>query len=329
LKASAPGKLVLLGEYAVLEGAPALVVAVSRLATATITSSRQPRLWTQNLGIAALPYEHQNNRVTFADGEHPELKLFCEVLSELKATSFDIYLDTSAFSIDGQKLGLGSSAAICVALLAALTGAQGRELFTRAAPVHARFQKQPGSGIDIAASVYGGLLQYQVNELDYLQANINALRWPKELFCLAVQTRFSASTSAMIGNIKDYSLRDPQGYDQYIQKLTAVSAYGCTELASGNAAGFCEAVVHYYEGLLELGAASKATIVTDEHAAIAQLVSALGGVYKPSGAGGGDVGVAFCCDAKTNELLRQQLHKAGYPTLDLDFELSGARLLEA
>jgi phosphomevalonate kinase len=252
------------------------------------------------LGIAALPYEHQNNRVTFADGEHPELKLFCEVLSELKATSFDIYLDTSAFSIDGQKLGLGSSAAICVALLAALTGAQGRELFTRAAPVHARFQKQPGSGIDIAASVYGGLLQYQVNELDYLQANI-----------------------------KDYSLRDPQGYDQYIQKLTAVSAYGCTELASGNAAGFCEAVVHYYEGLLELGAASKATIVTDEHAAIAQLVSALGGVYKPSGAGGGDVGVAFCCDAKTNELLRQQLHKAGYPTLDLDFELSGARLLEA
>ena len=40
LSASAPGKLILLGEYAVLAGAPALVMAVDRRARVTITSVR-------------------------------------------------------------------------------------------------------------------------------------------------------------------------------------------------------------------------------------------------------------------------------------------------
>ena len=39
IRARAPGKVVALGEYAVLEGAPALVLAVDRYAAATIAPS--------------------------------------------------------------------------------------------------------------------------------------------------------------------------------------------------------------------------------------------------------------------------------------------------
>ena len=40
VRARAPGKAAVLGEYAVLHGAPALVLAVDRYATATIETSR-------------------------------------------------------------------------------------------------------------------------------------------------------------------------------------------------------------------------------------------------------------------------------------------------
>src|SRR5690606_21597860 len=65
----------------------------------------------------------------------------------------------------GHKLGLGSSAAVATALAAALAAAGGirpdRELlFDLASSAHRTAQGGTGSGGDVAASVYGGLLFY-------------------------------------------------------------------------------------------------------------------------------------------------------------------------
>jgi phosphomevalonate kinase len=79
MRAAAPGKLVVTGAYAVLEGAPAIVFAVDRLAIAdTATTTDRPTA-----------------EVRAALGDRP-------------APSFD----ASALENQGTKLGLGSSAAV-------------------------------------------------------------------------------------------------------------------------------------------------------------------------------------------------------------------------
>src|SRR5690606_33179773 len=129
----APGKLVLSGAYSVLEGAPAIVAAVDRYAT--------------------------------ADGTRPA----GFVADEMRAAMQPPYplIDASALREEGRKLGLGSSAALLVAALSA-TGefdldrrSERYRLFERALAAHRRAQGG-GSGIDVAASTFGGTLQYQL-----------------------------------------------------------------------------------------------------------------------------------------------------------------------
>ena len=80
--ARAPGKLVVLGEYAVLDGAPALVIAVDRYCTANIQlsddldchleiRSPEPRLVVQSLISPASAPVSLGNRVVVASVNVP------------------------------------------------------------------------------------------------------------------------------------------------------------------------------------------------------------------------------------------------------------------
>ena len=133
MRAQAPGKVVLSGAYAVLDGAPAIVAAVDRYAVAD--SARAP--------------DFVSEEVRAALGDRPAP-----------------FVDARALRQGSRKLGLGSSAAILVASLAALELEREPELshgelvervIDRALVAHARAQGG-GSGIDVAASAYGGVI---------------------------------------------------------------------------------------------------------------------------------------------------------------------------
>ncbi|MDH3638826.1 MAG: hypothetical protein OES09_10250, partial [Gammaproteobacteria bacterium] len=66
ITASAPGKIVLLGEYAVLAGVPALVMAIDRRAEVQLTENRR-----QYSRLTAPGYTDQVLRFTF-DGDTPQ-----------------------------------------------------------------------------------------------------------------------------------------------------------------------------------------------------------------------------------------------------------------
>ena len=142
--ATAPGKVVLSGEYAVLDGAPAICMAVDRRATATVGDSPDGRC-----RVATPGREFSNGEkfriVEAVCGSRPELT---------------IELDTRAFAEDGTKLGIGSSAALTAALVAALGG----DYYADALAAHRRLQGGSGSGVDVAASVHGGLIEYSMRD---------------------------------------------------------------------------------------------------------------------------------------------------------------------
>src|SRR4051812_26206854 len=148
--ASAPGKLILTGEYAVLDGAPAIVVAVDRRAIARRNAT--PR------------------------GSSPFLVAVAEEIAARRGetdpaarAALEVSVDSTAFYHRASKLGLGSSAAVTVAATALaleqseIATTNRREILAIALAAHARAQGPRGargSGADIAASVYGGTIAF-------------------------------------------------------------------------------------------------------------------------------------------------------------------------
>ena len=74
-----------------------------------------------------------------------------------------------------------------------------------------------------------------------------------------------------------------------------------------------------------LGRASDAPIVDSRLAEIAQLAVEHGGAAKPSGAGGGDVAVAFFEDSDAARSFDTQCADRGYTPLDVVWGAEGVR----
>ena len=151
--ATAPGKLILTGEYAVLEGAPALVIAVNRRVVATRRIA--PR------GSSPFLIAVADEVAARKGADHPATK-----------AAMEIVVDSSMFYQGTHKLGLGSSAAVTVAAAALALAADTKsipvidkvEVLSIATAAHARAQGERGargSGADIAAAVFGGVLAFQ------------------------------------------------------------------------------------------------------------------------------------------------------------------------
>ena len=125
--ADAPGKLVLIGEYAVLEGYPAVVAAVDRRARVRLEEGPTWRIDAPQIGIRDLTFTI--GPTGLSRSLPPELGLVEEALQShakplSKLPAFGCSLDTGELMMSGQgpKLGLGSSASVIAALTAALVG---------------------------------------------------------------------------------------------------------------------------------------------------------------------------------------------------------------
>lgn len=355
ISATAPGKLILLGEYAVLEGAPALVIAVNRFAEVTLQtiSSKSYIIESPAIGISNLPFTiKENGKISFlhsisqaqqenlnffsATFEHA-LQFYKQHLTELPA--FKITLNTSQFfnESDNQKLGLGSSAALTSALIAGLIQfgdpknqieKETNFLFNTALQAHRRAQGNIGSGIDISASVFGGVLKYQLTDKEFSKVPLHEkLTIPDDLHILIIWTGESASTKQFIRNIETFKRKEFNNFKNIMNRMYKISALGIEALKQKNTLRYLEAVKEYYNEMKNLGNKSSTPIVSKNHQEISDLVTTSGGVYKPSGAGGGDLGVAFSNSLKTQEVISKNLENTNFKIINLDIAEKGIQII--
>jgi phosphomevalonate kinase len=293
MKAFAPGKLVLTGAYAVLEGAPAIVMATSRGATAD-TSRVQP---TPTLEVRA------------AIGESPAP-----------------HVDASALFIGGRKLGLGASAAILVSSLAArelaekhvdLADKRVRDaLFARARAAHASAQ-QGGSGVDVAASVYGGVLRYTIDG-----GSPSHVALPDGTH-VAV---FACGTSARTSDLRAQVAGAPKSvYHACIAELSTIAGYAANAVERGDRPALILAVRRAARGLARLGAAASAPIVPAGFDTLEEEALRDDAAFCVAGAGGGDVAVHVGHAAPTKQFL-ERAHSLGLFLLDIDCDEKGVRV---
>ena len=267
----APGKAMLIGEYAVLEGEPAVVAAVSVYARAVLGG-----------GSPSSPFIEAAIRET-----HVEL---LELGRSIHGPAVP-HVDTSAFVQGGRKLGVGSSAAATVAAVGALLHAAGLDLsdekmrtraYAAAKRAHDSAQGTAGSGADLWAAVHGKL-----RVLGPYDTAVEARPLPAQLRFVATST--SVSTAMLVARYRQvYDAAQPA-----IAELGIAARGFLMAWQRGDVAALLSAIERANSGYLRLGEALGHRLLTDEHLRIAEVARRVGGAAKPSGAGGGDLAVVF------------------------------------
>lgn len=260
--AHAPGKLVLSGAYVVLDGAEAVVVAVDRYAVAY--ADRQ------------------------GSGHSPELR-------EAFLGQVPPFVDTSSMWTRDRKIGLGSSSAALVAALGArahFPGADAGDAVVRAEILHAAYSAHRraqggGSGIDVCACTYGGVLLCRIAAEG--PPTFDRLTLPASLHLTAFRCPESSSTSRLLGGVRALRTRDRAAYDA----LTASAVAGAATVADGLRTSDTAAVLRGLRAQMlamrALGDATSAPILPAYLRALDDRRDDPSGTVLQAGAGGGDV----------------------------------------
>ena len=337
IETSAPGKLLLVGEYAVLEGAPAVVLAVNRRARARVTErdGTECSVGAPDLGImsARLRIGAQGAPEWPSADEQASLKLVDCALRVLASTplgpepgrGFELHLDTSDFFDEAMhtKLGLGSSAALCVAVTSALAGLRSNEPkidLRLPLQVHREFQSGQGSGADVAASFAGGVLIYR---LQGAEPHVDAVRWPSGVHARYVWSGRSASTSDFLARLGRWRDGHAVQYAFHMRGLSDIAASAAEAVMQNGAADFIEAASAYARALQSFGVESGLEIYSPEHLALAELAHTAGVHYKSCGAGGGDFGVLLALDADKLAAAERAVARAGFRCMPLAMDEQG------
>ena len=303
ITASAPGKVVLWGEYAVLAGAPAAVLAIDRRAFCRIIRRRQGyRLST--LGFVSPVVESSTLQI---DELPVSAALFAHAAAALERPlpdGLEISLDTSDFHRQQEKLGIGSSAAAmvaCYGALCAITGETAR--LDRAIAAHQAFQGS-GSGLDVAAAFAGGLIRYQ-------QGQTLPLTLPTSLVLLFVFVGKGLATGRQLGSFSAWrKMGDLQALDALVAAVDPLFDFPLSQQSWRD----------YIQRLEALDNAAGLGIFSSEHRQLQQLARSLDLLYKPCGAGGGDIGMAIATNTQEEAALdrfRRESATLGFVPLQL------------
>jgi len=330
VRARAPGKVVLWGEYAVLAGAPAMVMAVDRYAECTVqvhgdgaSAGQDPDWHFMSKGFPSTP--SRLTRFALIDENSPDpgspAHLAWHVLAALDTAELpeagSVEIDTSGFYQNGHKLGVGSSAAVCVALYGAFCALLGVATdIAQIAAIHHRLQGRLGSGIDIAAAYFGGLQRFERPE-GAADARVSPAGLPDGLQVGFVWTGHSAQTTT------------------HLQRFAAWRARGSsTELDAlieaarqlFEADDWLSCLRCYVGRLQQLDGAAGLGIYDTTHSALDRLATAGGVVYKPCGAGGGDIGAAFSFEPGALERFMTTARSRGFTPVRLETAAHGIQV---
>jgi phosphomevalonate kinase len=187
--------------------------------------------------------------------------------------------------------------------------------------VHRAYQHGAGSGLDVATSFTGGVIRYALD--DRGGPRIGSVRLPNGVGFAGVFAGSSASTPDLVARYHAWEAAEPHAAGRLKERLANVAAAGCEAASGGNARAFLSAVADYGEALEALGLAMGAEIVTAEHRRIGVLARRLGVVYKTSGAGGGDVGLALSSRPESLSEFTARVAELGFLVVELGVDQRG------
>jgi len=320
------------GEYVVLDGAVAVVAAADARAFVHWAAGDESEAIHRSASVADVG-------TTSHDAALPPEVRATRALAEaqLGLDAADIggalRLDVSDLRRNGRKLGLGSSAAAAAATAGAVFAWAGRDLDdagARAAMLAValaghRSVAPEGSGADVAASVLGGLVRFRRDPSSGEVCEATPLALPRAAQVRVVWTGREARTSELVRRVKSLAAASPAAYARAMGALADAAAALAEACRTDDVTALLAAVAAHHEAMDALGRAADAPIVEKGLASAAALARAHGGAAKPSGAGGGDVALAFFADASAADAFTQACPSAGLDPVDVALGAPGVR----
>lgn len=360
---SAPGKLMLAGEWAVLENSKCIVLAVNKRVHASVEESKDISITIDDFNIdvkAEFDGKHlifdnisdeEKQKLAFIKASIETVLLY---LGKCKPFKIRTWGEESQITVDGvpKKIGFGSSAASVVATIAALLEFNGvdinksKEVIYKLSTIaHYFAQGKLGSAFDVAASTYGGATVYRRFDAAWLTKKMEAaekitdivkeewpgfyaeeLEIPSDLILSIGWTKESASTSAMIKQMDAFKANNNSEYRKIYDNIGKLVSDLLIAWKADNKAKITELLRKNEEYLRELGSKSGVNIETPELRQLSELADKNGAAGKLSGAGGGDCGIAVCFDRKIADKVNKAWKDAGFYLLDATIDYAGIKV---
>lgn len=293
-KASAPGSLMLLGEYAVLQGKNAIVCAVDK-----------------RMHVALMPREDNKIIISSALGQLETdlatLKVvppFQFVLTALKKflKKMPSGCDIEIISEFSHQIGFGSSAAVTVATLSAISHWLNLSLseleLVRTARAIIREVQGLGSGADVAACVFGGVIAYRMKPL-------SVEKIASELDLVVVYSGSKTPTAEAVTRVKNYFEHHPKLFQQICQAIDGCAVAGKQAISDKDWMSLGK-IMNVQQGLMDaLGV--NTPVLNDIVNGLRQRTEILGAKISGSGLGDCVIGLVASSTAYSSSL--QQYHQ--------------------
>ena len=339
-----PGKLYLAGEYAVTHpGQPAVIIAVDRFLELTVSEATTSNgsFYSEGYTDTPLLISRKNDRPELPSSFEliqQTLQLIERYIQELGNVirPYDLYLRTD-LELHGQKIGLGSSGAVTVALVHGLLEwhhlpTSPLLVYKLAALAHLALGSHGSLG-DLAACSFTGCIRYRSPNRQAIrnlyentssllatirtpwpELSIERLPFPANCRLLIGWTKQPAATEQLISQPKPLT-------DQQLSQFLATSRNCVDQLVQGlkeqNHSAMADAFTNN-RALLQLFAKQRQMIIeTPMLKTLCDCAEQFGAAGKTSGAGGGDCGFALVHDRTMANQITQCWQQAGITPLNL------------
>ena len=299
---TAPGKIILFGEHAVVYGKPAIAIPVSGMRATAWSEPGENGITINAMDV--------NKKIKLSTDNNQFSVLAQSILAITDRHEPNLTINLTSKLPQGS--GMGSSAATATAVCRALAGHLGVDLaaneiselvFEAEKIVHGT-----PSGID------NTVVAYEM-PVYFIKGQNPETFEPGKLFRLVIgDTGIEASTKKTVANVKKAWQNEPGLMEGYFDEIEKITRNGKIAIENGNAEQVGELMDKNHELLNSIGVGHK---ILEELVEMAREKGALGA--KLTGGGGGGNMVALAEDKKTQKKICEAITEAGYSAYQTSF----------
>jgi mevalonate kinase len=315
-KASAPAKVILFGEHFVVYGNPAILASINRRITVNARATAEDKIVIRSdIGVAG-EYDGSGFRAIEGGMEakatlDPLQSAVGRALPRNKKTGIEV--DISSTVPPG--IGLGSSAAACVATVAAISSLFSkkptRQKICEVAIESERMIHRNSSGADCYVSTFGGLMHYSKSRFKNVQAR-------GALALVIASTGVRHSTGDLVAGVKKFRDRNEPLFESMAEQAAAICTQAQRAIASGRRDKVGELMNDNQAILRQLGVSH---YKVDDLIDICSKAGALGA--KITGAGGGGAVIALAANKEDSAKIASRVKAAGYESFEVEIDRKG------
>lgn len=321
--ASAPAKVILFGEHFVVYGNPAILAAINKrisVNACTITHDEDKIVIRSDIGVAG-EYWHNGKFNALEGGSKtktvldPLYRAIRQILLKRNNKNMGIEIVISSRVPPG--MGLGSSAASCVATVAAVDSLfqkdPSRQKVCELAIESERLIHKRTSGADCYVSTFGGLMQYYSKSKSFKIIDTKG-----SLSLVVASTGIKHSTSDLVAGVKRFKDTHKILFESLAKQASDICLQACTAIQSGKCDKIGELMNENQIILQQIGISHHKV---DDIIDICNKAGAIGA--KITGAGGGGAIIALASSKQESTKIASHVNAAGYQSFEVEIDFKG------